>query len=282
MSMFFIGDILIEIKSDSPHSFHCFDQFLTDRQGDAELSVYMRGCENIDEPVGTVLLNDGIKWVKIPEGGYDFCICLYTGGSRRLVATLEVDKDWKQAVIKYIKDVIWVEDVISGHLGDILFRNSMMLRGGLVLHASAIEWQGRGILFSAPSGTGKSTQAKLWEEHMGAVVINDDAPTIRLLDQQPYAYGTPWCGSSKKHSNRQVPLTAIVILEQSAENSICRFSTQQAVVALMPRCYLPYFDKKLMDLAIHALEQVISNTPVYLLKCRPDKEAVEMVHQCVK
>ena len=64
------------------------------------------------------------------------------------------------------------------------------------LHASVIDWQGQGILFSAPSGTGKSTQADLWQTHAGATILNGDRAVIRWLDSQYRVYGSPYAGSS--------------------------------------------------------------------------------------
>jgi hypothetical protein len=113
-------------------------------------------------------------------------------------------------------------------------------------------------------------------------MLNDDCPAIRVSDGQPFVYGTPWSGSSNIFINSKVPILAVVLLEQAPENTIRQLSNHEAVNKLMPRCFLPYYDSRLMDMAINTLEKIISAVPVYLLKCRPDREAVELVHQCVK
>ena len=49
----------------------------------------------------------------------------------------------------------------------------------LVFHASYVGCDGGAMLFTAPSGTGKSTQAELWRVHRGARVLNGDKAAVR-------------------------------------------------------------------------------------------------------
>lgn len=51
--------------------------------------------------------------------------------------------------------------------------------GMLVLHSAYIVTRGgEGILFSGPSGIGKSTQAALWERFAGARTVNGDRALV--------------------------------------------------------------------------------------------------------
>lgn len=94
--------------------------------------------------------------------------------------------------------------------------------GGAILHSSFIDVGGEAVLFTAPSGTGKSTQAELWREHRGAVVVNGDRSVLRIVDSVPCASGLPYSGSSGICLNRTLPLRAIVYIEQAMENSVTR------------------------------------------------------------
>ena len=68
----------------------------------------------------------------------------------------------------------------------------MLQKDSFILHSAYIRHRGRAILFSAPSGTGKSTQASLWAQYAGAaflrlygpVTVNrwDQAESARVLD----------------------------------------------------------------------------------------------------
>lgn len=98
-------------------------------------------------------------------------------------------------------------------------------------HASAIAVDGKAILFSADSGTGKSTHASLWKKYMTNHTIepnNDDKPLIRFIDGKPYAYGTPWAGKHGIHTNTKAPVKALVFLSQAKENSIEKIASKDA------------------------------------------------------
>ncbi|WP_415534575.1 hypothetical protein [Dehalobacter sp. 4CP] len=116
---------------------------------------------------------------------------------------------------------------------------------------------------------------------MQARVLNDDRPAIRFADQQPYIYGTPWSGSKTLYFNGSAPLQAVVFLEQAPENQITWVSSAQAAAKIIPRCFLPYYDKTIMEMCLHTLSEVLLGVGVYSLKCRPDREAVEILQQCL-
>lgn len=155
------------------------------------------------------------------------------------------------------------------------FRNRLTVLGGGVLHSSAIAYRGDGIAFSAPSGTGKSTHAGLWQEAFGddVQIINDDKPAIRFIDGIPTLFGTPWSGKTEQNENRSAPLKAIVFIERGKENRICRLDQMSAVFHLTEQISRPYYDEdlgeKTVDFAI-ALEQAV---PIYQLQCNISREA---------
>ena len=158
----------------------------------------------------------------------------------------------------------------------------LMRQQALILHASFIKWDEKGILFSAPSGTGKSTQADLWQKYLGAEIINGDRAGIRKKDGVWRAYGLPYAGSSKIYRNESALLSAIVVLEQAEENSICPLGHTEAVVRLLPEFSLHRWDATFMNQAMDLITEIVENVPVYLLKCRPDKRAVEILIETIE
>ena len=161
---------------------------------------------------------------------------------------------------------------------DQAMRYALLHHNGFMVHASAIAYDGCGILFSAPSGTGKTTHTKLWEEaYDSAFILNDDSPIIRFMeDGKAYACGSPWAGASGEGKNEIVPLKAIVFLQQGEKNEIVRLQTIQALQWLLG-CVNRPVDKGLMEKLFTMIHLLLSDTPCYLLKCRPDREAVETV-----
>ena len=142
------------------------------------------------------------------------------------------------------------------------------------IHASYIDYQGQAILFTAPAQTGKSTQASLWQNYMGAEIINGDRALLGIKDGSLHAFGHPCCGSSYYCINRTLPVRAIVVLEQGPINEIQPLSVSQKLRALASAIALYPWDNQEVDWVFSAAEEIISQVPVIKLRCRPDKDAV--------
>ena len=118
----------------------------------------------------------------------------------------------------------------------------MPLHGAFLFHGSAVASDGEAYIFAAPSGTGKSTHARLWREMPGsrAVMINDDKPLIRVdPDGAATACGSPWTGQHRLGAPIAVPLRAICLLERGEENRIVRLSRSEALPAMLRQAYRP-------------------------------------------
>ncbi|MDO4169636.1 MAG: hypothetical protein Q4D45_06995 [Lachnospiraceae bacterium] len=170
----------------------------------------------------------------------------------------------------------------SRNLCDIIALDSLLLNHqGLLLHASFIRWHGKGLLFSAPSGTGKSTQADLWVKYEGAEIINGDRAGLRKLEDGWMAYGLPYAGSSGIYRNESAPVTAIIVLRQAKENRIRSLRPAEAIRYLYPEIIVHQWDKEFVDQAMDLLTELVSHVPVYLLECLPDQGAVKLVKTTV-
>lgn len=154
----------------------------------------------------------------------------------------------------------------------------------LLLHASVIENRGNGYLFLGRSGTGKSTHAHLWMEHIPhSQLINDDNPVLRLTpDGRPIVYGSPWSGKTPCYRNLGVPAAALVRLAQAPANSITRLTGVAAYAAILPSCSCMKWDAA-MAAAIHrTLERLVASVSVFRLECLPDGEAARLCAEAVK
>lgn len=146
----------------------------------------------------------------------------------------------------------------------------------LLLHASCVELNGRSVIFTGDSGIGKTTQAKLWQKHLGAEIINGDKIFVRDINGF-HACGLPWKGSSEFCLNKKTSLAGIVVLRQSKENRLTLLG-DSAAEKLLTHVFLPHWDSRCLDSALNIFERIIENVPVYLLECRPDEEAVRLVY----
>ena len=148
---------------------------------------------------------------------------------------------------------------------------------GILLHASFIGHEGKAILFTAPSETGKSTQAQLWCDHAGAELINGDRAAVRIMDGTVFACGTPLSGSSPVRKNVMLPLAAIVFLSQAPENSIARLKGIRAFRRVWEGCTLRTWRREDVETATKTVSGIVERVPVYHLACTPDIRAVELL-----
>ncbi len=139
------------------------------------------------------------------------------------------------------------------------------------IHCSAVVYKGVAYAFAAPSGTGKSTHAKLWNTLAKAEYINDDQPFFELAEKIT-VYPSPWSGKHRKFSTQNAPLGAIVILKQAKDNKIYPIDKKSALSYL----YKQIVQLEQLEMRIKMLEymqEIVEKTPFYMLECNISKEA---------
>lgn len=145
---------------------------------------------------------------------------------------------------------------------------------GMLLHASCIAKDGRAYLFSAKSGTGKSTHTHLWLDTLdGVTMINDDKPAIRRIDGTYYACGTPFSGKNDESENVLVPIRAIAFVERAKENRIERLAASQALPLFLSQTVRPSKKENMIKM-LDLLDSVLRDIPVFRLYCNISKDAV--------
>lgn len=154
-------------------------------------------------------------------------------------------------------------------------------RQAFILHSSAVDVNGEAVLFTAPSGTGKTTHANLWVEHENAEIINGDRTGIRCIDGKWIASGLPYDGSSRKFNPKMFPLKAIVVIRQGKENVIEPLRPAEAFRFILSETALYYWEKESANIVLEAIRNLVTQVPCYILHCRPDKEAVETVKKAL-
>ncbi len=149
----------------------------------------------------------------------------------------------------------------------------------LLLHGSCVAVDGKAYLFTARSGTGKSTHTRLWRESFGdrAVMINDDKPFLRLTAKGVLACGSPWSGKHGLDSNVELPLAGICILERGTQNRILPITAEEAIPMLLHQAYRPLSSQKAAR--SEALVDMLSQTvPLWKMECTKDVDAAHIAH----
>ena len=151
------------------------------------------------------------------------------------------------------------------------------------LHSSLVRRaEGDAILFTAPSGTGKSTQAALWEQFAGAETINGDRSLLRRVDGAWTAFGSPFAGTSGIYRRDQAEVRAIIVLRQAPENTIRRLSAAEAFRAVYSESVLPRWHQDAHQRVISLVTEIVSEVPVYLLACTPDARPVTLLKKTLE
>ncbi|MBP3685165.1 MAG: hypothetical protein J6J12_09450 [Oscillospiraceae bacterium] len=147
----------------------------------------------------------------------------------------------------------------------------------LVFHGSAVAVDGQGYLFTAKSGTGKSTHTRFWRETFGsrAVMVNDDKPFLRFTEAGVLICGSPWSGKHGLDANITVPLKGLCILQRGMENHIRRICPEEAMEMLLKQSIRPLDPEKLPKYQT-LVKRLAAETPLWQMACTRERMAAEV------
>ena len=254
-----VADMILEFHGDPPlEESSLWAPFRIAEGVTADYSIYRCYGPTLPQDVGGDYFYDGVK-----ERNYAHTL---EEGNRLTITALADCRPWATRVHQLYEEIA---------LPHVLLRKER-----LILHASYIRHGDYGIIFTAPSGTGKSTQADLWHLHRGAEILNGDRAVIGLRGETPYVFGFPMSGSSPYCENVSLPLCCIVSLLQGPENRIRRLRGREALKVILNGTYS---DPKHREDFIRNIDTALKllHTPVFELSCRPDLGAVEALEYAI-
>lgn len=242
-----------------------------------EYQIFKTACQNEDYKIVFKTVNELEKCL----GNITFQDeqnIIYDDGKYRYVNNRflikKISDCYYHVFIKKYGNEISIREVFNAMGFDVLLAKEKKL----ILHASFIAYQNKAILFSAPSGTGKSTQADLWQKYVdGVKIINGDRAIIGIENNVVKAYGLPFCGTSKITLNQSFNLSTIVILRQGKINKLVELSARDSYKYLYSQINWIGWDKKLQLDILDLLEKVVNSIKIYYFECLPDRSAVEML-----
>lgn len=159
--------------------------------------------------------------------------------------------------------------------------NYLLAKGdGIIFHSSAVMVDGKAYLFTAPSGTGKSTHTRLWRELLGdrAVMVNDDKPIIRYIDGKFYVYGTPWQGKHHLGNNCRAEIKGICAIYRAKENKIEKASASQMLPIILNQTLRPS-EADVMDKLLGLIDKMLTEINTFSLGCNMELEAAKLSYQ---
>lgn len=149
----------------------------------------------------------------------------------------------------------------------------------LILHCAYLEYQGKAMLFSAPSGTGKTTQAGLWEQYRGSRTVNGDKALLEYDGKTWTANGWPVCGTSEVCENKKLPIGCIVMLSQAKLNQAWRLRPAEAFTSLYGQITMNRWEREGLVKNLDLLERLVGKVPIYHLACDISEDAVKTLEQ---
>lgn len=154
-----------------------------------------------------------------------------------------------------------------------VFNSRLMDYNGIMLHSSCVEKDGYAYLFSADSGTGKSTHTHLWLKNLpGTRIINDDKPALIKENDVWYACGTPFSGKTDENLNIKVPVRAITFIKRGLENKVEKLPVNEAIKLLFGQTIRSKFENRAVK-TLEAVDSILRSVPVFLLECNMDDDA---------
>ena len=180
------------------------------------------------------------------------------------------DIDFEHAIEYKLKKIQIKPQNVLRKIADLLLDFNILL-----MHGAVVAVNDKAYLFTAPSGTGKTTHILKWIEHLpNAFVVNGDKPFIKFNsvdDKLPLACGSPWAGKENMFTNAMVPLEAIIIMERAEDNHIVQITFADAFPSLFQQTYRPE-DKEKMRYTLKLLQQLHSTVKFYRFKCNNYKD----------
>jgi len=259
---------------------YCFPDFFADR-----ITKYQINDDDVVDARLKVSLSNDLKEIR--------------GKFKRNVKGLNVyEVDGKNVVTSkniqliYTDDYSDVEIVLNKGLGEKLpeieysytgmYFSALAVKRGLIpLHASAIEYNNQAIVFSAPSGTGKSTHVSLWKRlYPDVKIINDDKPLIIRENNQFYVAGSPWSGKTILNDNVKAPLKTIVFLKQSPDNYVKELENYEKFIELVRNTYHPDTEDDVRNL-FDRFDLLIKEKMITSLYCNMDITAVKTIYEWI-
>ena len=261
-----------------PHDITIADRlrpFLCGPHSETDCRITLQSCSVLPIPAAEGVWH-GMEYYDTAEGKTRVFHCPAPGAPAFAVTQWDAEGNVEIGVLPAYLSYFTGSSGIFNRIG----METLLLRHqGLLLHASLIKYKDRALVFSGPSGVGKSTQADLWRTHLGAAILNGDRAALRRTGEGWTAYGCPYAGTSGIYCNDSAPLHAIVVLRQGRRNDLRPLSAAEAFRYLYPELAVHHWDAAFVTAATDLCADLVTRVPVYLLECLPDRDAALLVQK---
>lgn len=155
------------------------------------------------------------------------------------------------------------------------------LHGKYALHSASNYYQEKAWLYSASSGTGKTTHVKLWEKLYAVQVLNGDLNLLGMEKDEVFVYGIPWCGTSGVYTTKKYPLGGIILLKRGTENRVCKLPQDERQLYTAQRMISPAWTEKQVDDSLLFAEKLSDRIPICQLYCTQEPSAAAVMKEYI-
>lgn len=163
--------------------------------------------------------------------------------------------------------------------------NTLLAYDTILMHGAVVAKDGYAYMFTASSGVGKTTRAKLMlNEYPGTIVVNGDKPFIKITDSKILACGSPWCGKEGWNTNIEVPLCAIFLLERADnenKTTIEEVSLGEAYSTLLQQMYNPDTTAS-MQKSLRLLKDIEGKVRIFKYRSIPTRESIQLAYETAR
>ncbi len=231
----------------------------------------------------TVWAYEGISYVAAPDGhgGY-WRMFRDAKRNNRPYATAEYDWTNRRINVEYLPGSMEFVCEIESCFFHIAWEAVLMHENRILLHSALVDTTFGGILFSGPSGIGKSTQADLWCRFRNGRLLNGDRAVLHPENGRWMAYGSPYAGSSRCYINEKCQVRAIVMLKQAEQCSLRNLGSAEGFRKVFSGLTVNSWDMEFVSFAADYAETIAMQIPIYELSCTPDENAVKILENELK
>ncbi len=266
------------------HSF--FEPFLEDgkenpsahtvKQSGISQSWHVRPLSDVPEIAGELLLFGSQLDVYRCSGDY-----MLRFPSNHHLALCMLSFDGKEAVFYYDGSTQQeaVDELFYGFRAAFFYLAA--LHGKYALHSASNYYQEKAWLYSASSGTGKTTHVKLWEKLYAVPVLNGDLNLLGMENDEVFVYGIPWCGTSGVYTTKKYPLGGIILLKRGTENRVCKLPQDERQLYTAQRMISPAWTEKQVDDSLLFAEKLSDRIPIRQLYCTQEPSAAAVMKEYI-
>lgn len=292
-----IADFVIEVRGDSIYMCDRFDSFLCDNSEKTDMTInivekrplFPEYLWNKGTQMGifhTYYKEDsivqffphqkhmGVRLIEIKENFHNitYYLCDKLDGS---FVKGYIKQFGKEKYIDHMQGVIF-------NLLQESFFNMILFENAMSIHSASIIYEKKAVVFSASSGTGKSTQANRWTKVFGCEVLDGDVTVCREIDGRLYVYGLPWCGSSEQFINKRVELGTLVFLKQAPNNTPRIPTIKEKVGFIYASTFSETWNDDMAQRRAKITENVIKKAKVFEYSCNMDESAVNILEKFLR